>query len=111
MLISTVQNAVRLSPAETQCKWAALANWQGKKKKNSKIDLLQGNRNKDIKGLHLMVNGLKTAIAVQAPAVYCTGSVDSLMSILTHMAPDLLQELYMFPRSGCGYAYEPFESW
>ena len=56
MLISTIQNAVLLSPVEShQCKWAALANWKGGRNKNIEIDLLQENRNKGIKGpIHLM---------------------------------------------------------
>ena len=52
MLISTVQNEDLLSPREAhQCKWAALANWKGGKDKNIEIDLLQENRNADLKGL------------------------------------------------------------
>ena len=50
MLIITIQNNVLLSPAEAhQCKWAALVNWKGGQNKNIEIDLLQENRNKDIK--------------------------------------------------------------
>ena len=40
MLISTIQNEVLLSPAEThKCKWAALVNWKGGDNKNIEIDL------------------------------------------------------------------------
>ena len=53
MLVSTMQNEVTLSPAEAhQCKWAALANWKGGKNKNIEIDILQENRNRDLKELN-----------------------------------------------------------
>ena len=65
MLISTIQNAVLLSPAEAhQCKWAALANWKGGRNKNIEIDLLQENRNKDIKGLIHLMGANKTEKAI-----------------------------------------------
>ncbi len=52
MLISTVQNEVLLSSRDAhQCKWAALANLKREKDKNIEIDLLQENRNADLKGL------------------------------------------------------------
>lgn len=66
MLLSTIQNNVLLSPAEAhQCKWAALANWKGGNKKNIEIDLLQENRNKDIKGLIREMGANKTEKAIQ----------------------------------------------
>lgn len=50
MLISIVQNDVFLSEAEAhQCIWASTVNWKGGASKNIEIDLLQENRNKDIK--------------------------------------------------------------
>ena len=65
MLISTIQNAVLLSPAEAhQCKWAALANWKGGRNRNIEIDLLQENRNKDIKGLIHLMGANKTERAI-----------------------------------------------
>ena len=65
MLISTIQNAVLLSPAEAhQCKWAALANWKGGRNRNIEIDLLQENRNKDIKGLIHLTGANKTERAI-----------------------------------------------
>lgn len=66
MLISTIQNAVLLSPAEAhQCKWAALANWKGGRNKNIEIDLLQENINKDIKGLIHLMGANKTEKAIE----------------------------------------------
>ena len=50
MLISVIQNDVFLSEAEAHhCMWASTANWKGGVGKNIEIDLLQENRNKDIK--------------------------------------------------------------
>ena len=50
MFINIVQNEVPLSEAEAdQCTWAATANWKGGPGKNIEIDILQENRNKDIK--------------------------------------------------------------
>ena len=66
MLISTLQNQVLLSPAEAhQCKWAALANWKGGKNKNIEIDLLQENRNSDLKGMIRQMGANKTNKAIQ----------------------------------------------
>jgi len=51
MFINIVQNEVLLSEAEShQSTWAATANWKGGCGKNIEIDILQENRNKDIKG-------------------------------------------------------------
>ena len=51
MFINIVQNEVLLSEAEShQSTWAATANWKGGSGKNIEIDILQENRNKDIKG-------------------------------------------------------------
>lgn len=67
MLLSSIQNNVLLCPAEAhQCKWAALANWKGGNKKNIEIDLLQENRNKDIKGLIRQMGANKTEKAIQS---------------------------------------------
>lgn len=50
IFINIVQNEVLLSEAEShQCTWAATANWKGGPGKNIEIDILQENRNKDIK--------------------------------------------------------------
>ncbi len=47
------------------CKWAALANWKGGRNKNIEIDLLQENRNKDIKGLINLMGANKTEKAIE----------------------------------------------
>ena len=66
MLVSIIQNNVLLSPAEAhQCKWAALENWKGGSSKNIEIDLLQENRNRDIKGLIRQMGANKTEKAIQ----------------------------------------------
>lgn len=50
MLINIIQNEVFLSEAEAhQCIWAATVNWKGGIRKNIEIDLLQENRNRDLK--------------------------------------------------------------
>ena len=65
MLISIVQNEVLLSSREAhQCKWAALANWNGGRDKNIEIDLLQENRNADLKELIRMMGANKTEKAI-----------------------------------------------
>ena len=65
MLIFTIQNEVLLSSREAhQCKWAALANWNGGKDKNIEIDLLQENRNADLKELIRMMGANKTEKAI-----------------------------------------------
>jgi hypothetical protein len=52
MFINIIQNEVLLSKQEAhQCIWSATANWPGGKGRNIEIDLLQENRNKDLKNL------------------------------------------------------------
>ena len=67
MLISVVQNEICLSNAEGfHCKWASTANWKGGSgKKNIEIDLLQENRNKDIKQSIKMMGASKTVSAIE----------------------------------------------
>ena len=66
MLVTTIQNEVLLSPAKShQCKWAPLANWKRGDGKNIEIDLLQENRNRDIKGLIGLMGANKTEKAIQ----------------------------------------------
>ena len=66
MLISTMQNEITLSPGEAhKCKWGALVNWKGGKNKNIEIDLLQENRNRDLKGLIASVRPNKTEKSIQ----------------------------------------------
>lgn len=65
MLISIVQNEILLSQAEAhKNKWASTANWKGGPGKNIEIDLLQENRNRDIKSLikHMGANKTDSAI-------------------------------------------------
>lgn len=66
MLIFIIQNEVLLSPAEAHhCKWAALANWKGGRDKNIEIDLLQENRNSDLKELIRLMGANKTEKAIE----------------------------------------------
>ena len=66
MLISTMQNEITLSPGEAhKCKWGALVNWKGGKNKNIEIDLLQENRNRDLKGLIASMGANKTEKSIQ----------------------------------------------
>ena len=66
MLISVVQNEIFLSNAEAfHCKWASTANWKGGSRKNIEIDLLQENRNKDIKKSIKMMGANKTVSAIE----------------------------------------------
>ena len=52
MFISIIQNSVLLSEEESyQCTWAATGNWRGGSGNNLEIDLLQENRNRDLKKL------------------------------------------------------------
>ena len=74
MLISIIQNEVLLSPAEAHhCKWAALANWKGGRDKNIEIDLLQENRNSDLKELTRLMRANKTEKAIERISKAVTG--------------------------------------
>ena len=65
MFINIVQNEVLLSEAEShQCTWAATANWKGGPGKNIEIDILQENRNKDIKKEIRRIGANKTDKAI-----------------------------------------------
>ena len=65
MLVNIVQNMMFLSPAQShQCIWASTANWKGGAKRNIEIDLLQENRNKDIKNLIKGMGANKTDKAI-----------------------------------------------
>ena len=65
MLVTIIQNEVLLSPAEAhQCKWAAVVNWKGGDNKNIEIDLLQENRNRDIKQMIHQMGANKTEKAI-----------------------------------------------
>ena len=66
MLTNIVQNEVMLSKREAiQCVWAATANWNGGKAKNIEIDLLQENRNRDLKQLIKNMGANKTDRAIE----------------------------------------------
>ena len=65
MLINVVQNMVFLSPAQShQCIWASTANWKGGAQRNVEIDLLQENRNRDLKKLIKEMGANKTDKAI-----------------------------------------------
>ncbi|CAB4015265.1 Hypothetical predicted protein [Paramuricea clavata] len=65
MLINVVQNMVFLSPAQShQCIWASTANWKGGAQRNVEIDLLQENRNRDLKKLIKGMGANKTDKAI-----------------------------------------------
>ena len=86
MLISTIQNEVLLSAAEAhQCKWAALVNWKGGENKNIEIDLLQENRNKDIKGLIQLMGANKTEKAIQRMSK-AAGGVSKIVDVFEDQA-------------------------
>ena len=52
MLVNILQSEVLLSKAESQhCKWAATVNWNSGARRNIEIDLLEENRNAEMKKL------------------------------------------------------------
>lgn len=66
MFVSIIQNEVLLSEEEAyQCTWAATANWTGSKAKNLEIDLMQENRNRDLKKLIKSMGANKTDKAIE----------------------------------------------
>ena len=66
MLISIIQSDVFLSQAEShQITWSATVNWKGGSGKNIEIDLLQENRNKDLKNLIKGMGANKTTNAIK----------------------------------------------
>ena len=66
MLISIIQSEVFLSQAEShQIMWSATVNWKGGSGKNIEIDLLQENRNKDLKNLIKGMGANKTTKAIE----------------------------------------------
>ena len=74
MLISVVQNEVFLSETEAQqCMWASTANWKGGSGKNIEIDLLQENRNKDVKKSIKAMGANKTDLAIERSSKSCGG--------------------------------------
>ena len=86
MLVATIQNEVLLSPAEShQCKWAALVNWKGGDGKNIEIDLLQENRNRDIKGLINLMGANKTEKAIQRMSKV-SGGIRKIVEVFENQA-------------------------
>ncbi|KAJ7374424.1 hypothetical protein OS493_007530 [Desmophyllum pertusum] len=74
MLISIIQNEVLLSEAEAhQCIWAATVNWKGGIGKNIEIDLLQENRNRDLKKEIRGMGANKTDKAIDRSSRYIGG--------------------------------------
>lgn len=66
MLISIIQSDIFLSHAEShQIMWAATVNWKGGSAKNIEIDLLQENRNQDLKNLIKGMGANKTTNAIE----------------------------------------------
>ena len=64
-LVSIIQTYVLLSEAESnQVTWAGTVNWLGGNGKNIEVDLLQENRNKDIKGMIKSMGANKTTQAI-----------------------------------------------
>lgn len=75
ILISVVQNLVFLSPAQShQCIWASTANWKGGAGKNIEIDLLQENRNRDLKKMIKGMGANKTDKAIEMASRAVGGS-------------------------------------
>lgn len=65
MHISVVQNEVFLTDAEAHnCVWASTANWTGGPGRNIEIDLLQENRNRDLKKQIKLMGANKTNKAI-----------------------------------------------
>ena len=65
MLIKIIQSEVFLTQAEAnQVMWAGTVNWKGGDAKNIEIDLLQENRNKDLKNLIKGMGANKTTKAI-----------------------------------------------
>jgi hypothetical protein len=66
MLISIIQSDEFLSQAEShQITWASTVNWKGGSGRNIEIDLLQENRNKDLKNLIKAMGANKTTHAIE----------------------------------------------
>jgi hypothetical protein len=66
---------VFLSPAQShQCIWASTANWKGGAGKNIEIDLLQENRNRDLKKMISGMGANKTDKAIEMASRAVGGS-------------------------------------
>ena len=79
MFISIIQNEVLLSEGEAyQSTWAATANWTEGKGKNLEIDLMQENRNRDLKKLIKSMGANKTDKSIER-ASKAVGGVRKVM--------------------------------
>jgi hypothetical protein len=66
MLISIIQSEAFLSQAESHLiMWDGTVNWKGGNSRNIEIDLLQENRNKDLKSLIKAMGANKTTNAIE----------------------------------------------
>ena len=66
MFVNIMQNDVLLSEAQQhQCTWAATANWKGGPGGNVEIDLLQENRNRDLKNIIKGMGANKTNKSIE----------------------------------------------
>ena len=75
MLINVVKNTLFLSPAQAhRCIWASTANWKGGAGKNVEIDLLQENRNRDLKKMIKGMGANKTDKAIEMASRAVAGS-------------------------------------
>ena len=69
-----MQNEVFLSEAKAQhCMRASTANWKVGSGQNIETDLLQENRNKDIKKLIKVMGANKTDLAIEGSSNSCRG--------------------------------------
>ena len=86
MFINIIQNEILLSNQEAhQCMWSATANWAGGKGKNIEIDLLQENRNKDLKSLIKGIGTNKTDKAIER-ASKAVGGIQHIVENLNAQA-------------------------
>ena len=67
------------------CKWAALVSWKGGENRNIEIDLMQENRNKDIKGLIHFMGANKTEKAIQRMSK-AAGGVCNIINVFEDQA-------------------------
>ena len=84
MFINILQCEVLLSKAEAnRCKWAATVNWKGGSGKNIEMDLLQENRNSEMKKLIRAMGANKTEKAITR-ASKASGGVSKIIEAFEH---------------------------
>ena len=84
MFINILQCEVLLSKAEAnRCKWAATVNWKGGSGKNIEMDLLQENRNSEMKKLIKVMGANKTEKAITR-ASKASGGVSKIIEAFEH---------------------------